>query len=129
MTELGLVTTFVKPSKDLNFLAGIAHNQSDNSFAICSHFGHVVQKVTSGKGKHSKFSIDLLQFFIGSTSVLAGSGSPGCIDGVGIKAKFSHPCGIAIDQQTGNMFITELDTHIIRKITPQGLFYYFKDSR
>ena len=44
------------------------------------------------------------------------------MDGVGSAASFCHPFGIAIDQQTGNLFATDMYNHRIRKITPQGMY-------
>ena len=51
----------------------------------------------------------------------AGSGKPGSEDGVGINASFNHPAGIAIDQNTGNMFVCDNNNNSIRKITVQGM--------
>jgi hypothetical protein len=62
-------------------------------------------------------------------SVFAGSGQEGIADGVGTSASFECPCGITVDQQTGNLFVS--DANIIRKITSKGLlphiviFLYF----
>ena len=56
----------------------------------------------------------------GTVSAFAGSGQPGRSDGVGSSASFNNPRGIAIDQQTGNIFVSDYSNHSIRKITPQG---------
>jgi NHL repeat len=45
-------------------------------------------------------------------------------DGMGKKARFNFPFGIAIDQQTGTLFISDFHNHNIRKITPQGNFFF-----
>ena len=58
----------------------------------------------------------------GIVSAFAGSGQPGCSDGVGSNASFNNPCGIAIDQQTGNVYVTDKSNHSIRKITSQGVY-------
>ncbi len=52
-------------------------------------------------------------------STLAGSGVQGTGDGTGTGATFSVPAGIAMDA-TGNLFVTEFGSHVIRKITPLG---------
>ena len=56
----------------------------------------------------------------GSISSFAGSGREGSSDGVGSKASFNYPLGVTVDQQTGNLFISDRGNHTIRKITPQG---------
>ena len=56
----------------------------------------------------------------GSISSFAGSGREGSSDGVGSKASFNYPFGVAVDQQTGDLFISDCSNHTIRKITPQG---------
>ena len=59
----------------------------------------------------------------GSTSIFAGSGQQGSADGASTTASFSNPFGIAIDQQTRNLFVSDHGTHIVRKITAQGVNY------
>jgi hypothetical protein len=59
--------------------------------------------------------------YTGIITVLAGSGKASSVDGIGIDASFHHPHRLAIDQQTGNIFVSEDGGHVIRKITPQGL--------
>ena len=56
----------------------------------------------------------------GSMSSFAGSGREGSSDGVGSKASFNYPLGVAVDQQTGNLFVSDRGNYTIRKITPQG---------
>jgi hypothetical protein len=58
-------------------------------------------------------------FFKGVSSVFAGSES-GNQDGVGTNARFNLPYGIAIDQQSGTLFVSDQSNHNIRMITPQG---------
>ena len=57
----------------------------------------------------------------GTVSPFAGSGLPGSSNGVGSSASFNNPRGITIDQQTGNVFVSDYSNHSIRKITPQGV--------
>ena len=54
-------------------------------------------------------------------SVLAGSGSGASKDGIGTNASFYYPRGLAIDQQSGILFVSDYNGHTIRKITPQGI--------
>ena len=60
----------------------------------------------------------------GIVTPFAGSGQPGSSDGLGSSASFNYPYGIAIDQQTGNLFVSDQNNHLIRKITPQGMCAY-----
>ena len=62
----------------------------------------------------------LIDLFSGTITLFAGSGKQGSFDGMCANASFNHPCGIAVDQQTGNVFISDNGGHLIRKITPQG---------
>ena len=52
-------------------------------------------------------------------SVHAGSGEEGSQDGLGTSARFDHPYGIAIDQQTDTIYVS--DFHSIRKMTLEGM--------
>jgi DNA-binding beta-propeller fold protein YncE len=63
--------------------------------------------------------IDL--FLSGVVSTLAGTGSPGYLDGVGSAAKFYGPLGITLDPK-GNLYIADEWNHRIRKVSPNGIF-------
>ncbi len=56
----------------------------------------------------------------GATSIFAGSGQDWNADGVGTSASFCSPIGIAIDQQTGTIFVSDNGSNLIRKISFQG---------
>ncbi len=54
----------------------------------------------------------------GTVSTFAGSASEGAfLDGVGPAARFNSPAGLGIDG-TGNVYVTDFDSHVVRKITP-----------
>jgi len=56
----------------------------------------------------------------GTVSTLAGVATvPGTADGTGTAAQFAAPSGIAIDG-SGNLYVADRNTHIIRKISPAG---------
>lgn len=59
-----------------------------------------------------------------TVSTLAGSGSPGFVNGVGTAAKFYSPDGGAVDTQ-GNLYVADYVNGCVRKITPAGLVSTF----
>lgn len=65
---------------------------------------HTVRRVTAG----------------GVATTLAGaSGQAGSADGVGSNARFTYPFAVAVDA-TGNVYVTDIGDHTVRKITPAG---------
>lgn len=54
----------------------------------------------------------------GATATLAGSGTPGFVDGSGAAASFSSPEGVAFDG--ADVFVADTGNHAIRKIVPAG---------
>ena len=56
----------------------------------------------------------------GQVHTFAGDGSQGKIDGTGNLAAFNGPSGIAADA-SGNLFVADAGSDIIRKITPGGV--------
>ncbi|MFH1498333.1 MAG: hypothetical protein ABII82_10955, partial [Verrucomicrobiota bacterium] len=63
----------------------------------------------------------------GIVSRLAGSGLSGNRDGEGVNADFWFPEGIAIDS-SGNAYIADRGTNIIRKVTSSGIVTTFAGS-
>jgi len=51
---------------------------------------------------------------------MAGNGKPGAQDGKGAAASFNFPSGLAIDS-AGNLFVSEPQNGLIRKVTPDGV--------
>lgn len=90
-------------SAQFNNPLGIAVDGSSNIY-VADYAGHVIRK------------IDALTHYV---STLAGSaGVSGTTDGVGAAAKFSSPCGLAVDG-AGNVYVTDYSSHLIRKIDAQ----------
>lgn len=56
----------------------------------------------------------------GVVTTLAGSGALSSVNGTGTGASFNHPNGVAVDA-SGNVYVTEPPTNLIRKITPAGV--------
>jgi len=56
----------------------------------------------------------------GKVTTLAGSGTIGSNDGAGNIASFNNPTAITVDS-IGNVYVTDIYNHKIRKITPAGL--------
>lgn len=55
----------------------------------------------------------------GTVATFAGSGAGGGTNGNGTAATFSRPYGLAFDN-AGNLYVSEIGGHRIRKITPAG---------
>lgn len=55
----------------------------------------------------------------GTVATAAGSGQPGFKDGVGAKASFNSPRGLAADGE-GNLYIADCYNHAIRVLSPKG---------
>ena len=77
-------------------------------FATGSGFLYVSDYATS--------RISLINLATGVTSTLAGSGSLGNLNGVGIQAKFNNPMGIASDGN-GTLYVADHGTHSIRQLS------------
>lgn len=56
--------------------------------------------------------------YVYTISLLAGS-TFGYNDAKGADAKFNSPTGLAIDP-TGNLYVTDMANHLVRKVTPDG---------
>nr|WP_315199022.1 NHL repeat-containing protein [uncultured Aquabacterium sp.] len=101
ITAAGEVTTLAGAS--FSYPTGVAVDAAGNVY-VSDNGGDRISKVTSG----------------GVVTVLAGSGTSASVDGTGTGASFTLPTGIVIDA-TGNLYVTEADTHLIRKVTPAGV--------
>jgi len=55
----------------------------------------------------------------GTSAVFAGSGAQSSTDGMGTTASFNDPIDMAIDG-SGNLFVVDLKSNMIRKVTPDG---------
>ncbi|CAJ0719597.1 Virginiamycin B lyase [Ralstonia edaphis] len=92
----GSVASFRQPS-------GVARDASGNLY-VADYGNHVIRKIAPS----------------GAVTTLAGTGSPGHVDGMAGSAKFATPVGIAV-AASGNIYVTEFYGNDIRKITPGGI--------
>jgi DNA-binding beta-propeller fold protein YncE len=71
---------------------------------VADNWNHTIRKINPG----------------GEVSTLAGAaGIAGTADGTGSSARFSFPCGIAVDG-AGNLYVADTENHTIRKVTQSG---------
>ncbi len=115
VTPAGVVTTFVGTAGKAGGADGkgaAAQLSGPNDIAADSHgnlyiadfYNNTVRKITPD----------------GVVSTLAGSaGKAGSDDGVSAAARFDGPAGVAPDA-AGNVYVTELNNHTLRKIAPDG---------
>lgn len=61
----------------------------------------------------------------GQVTAFAGSFFPGSADGTGSGATFNRPTGIAFHAGSGNLYVSDIVDHTIRKITAAGVVTTF----
>ena len=76
---------------------------TNGNIYVSEMIGHVIRKITAG----------------GAVTILAGSSSPGSVDGNGAAARFRNPRAVAVDA-AGYIYVADTSNHKIRKITPAG---------
>lgn len=67
----------------------------------------------TGIGSHKIYKISLT----GQVSILAGSGTPGSLDGPALSAQFNRPNGIATNLNQDKLYISEWNTYSVREVS------------
>ena len=114
ITPAGVVTTFAGTgisgavdgpvaTASFNVPQGICIDGSGN-FYVADRNNNSIRKISS----------------TGVVSTLAGSGTAGFVDGTGVAASFNKPVSVYANS-TGDIFVSDQNSHAIRKITPTGV--------
>jgi formylglycine-generating enzyme required for sulfatase activity len=121
ITPAGVVTT----------LAGSGGTGSTDGTGVGATFNRAFDLVRDGSGNlyisdcnNNKIRKITLS---GIVTTFAGSGSPGAANGTGTAATFNGPRGIVMDN-SGNLFVADVLSYKIRKITPAGVVTTFAGS-
>lgn len=75
----------------------------DGNLYVADRDNHAIRKITPA----------------GVVSTVAGTGSPGRVDGQGTASSFNYPSGVAIDA-IGNLYVADTNNESIRKISTSG---------
>ena len=104
-------------------LAGSGSAAFANGMGLAASFDHPTGVAVDSYG--TVFVSDTRNILIrkisssGSVTTVAGSGSQGFADGMGLAASFNNPTGVAVDKN-GMVFVADYKNHRIRKISPLG---------
>lgn len=81
----------------------LAIDASDHLY-VTDQFNHRVRKISPS----------------GLVTTLAGQAARGCADGSGMSAKFDNPYAITVHRPTGDVYMSDLNSYTVRRITPTG---------
>ncbi|HEY9096974.1 MAG TPA: hypothetical protein VIN35_14610 [Hydrogenophaga sp.] len=118
ITPIGVVSTFAGAPTEFNnrgFADGqgtdarfkcpgqIDTDAQDNLY-VADEENHRVRKITPS----------------GLVTTLAGQAAYGVVNGQGSAAQFDRPFALAVDKNTGNVYVADYRGYTVRKITPSG---------
>ena len=113
----------ISPSGFATTLAGSgSRGRTDGAATVATFNGPIGVAVNAGDTVYVADELNNLIRQIspsGVVSTLAGSGTAGSDDGLGVFASFNSPSGIAVDRQ-GNIYVSDSHNNKIRKIDPIG---------
>lgn len=114
-TNTGLVSTLAGKAGQTGSANGVGENARFNEpWGLCATPAGVVYVADTKNNKIRRVMPD------GTVSTLAGTGDFGATNGLALSASFGKPTGIEMDA-SGNLYVADHLTHVIRKITPAGL--------
>ncbi len=113
VSPTGYVTTLAGTS-EVGFIDGVGSNaRFSNPSGITIGADGMVYVADTDNNAIRRITPD------GNVSTIAGSSSPGFINGNGSSARFRKPWSITVDQ-TGTLFVADSDNYSVRKITASG---------
>lgn len=122
-TENDVLRRISTPSGEVKTLSGIGARGYANGPANAAQFAFPNDLVEGPDGTLyvTEFQNHVIRRVSadGRADTLAGSGEPGYANGLGAQTQFNQPAGIAIAPD-GNLYVTEWNSHRIRKVTPAG---------
>jgi serine/threonine-protein kinase len=114
ITQAGVVTT----------LAGSSTPGSTNGISTVALFNEPTGVAVDAHGNVyvADYGNDLIREITpaGVVTTLAGSGTPGSVNGTGAAAAFNQPTGVAVDAK-GNVYVADYGNNLIREISPAGV--------
>jgi streptogramin lyase len=114
----------ISPSGVVTTLAGGGAGRSNNGTGTAASFNgpYGVAVDAAGNVYVADNGNDMIRKIspLGVVSTLAGSGTKGSANGMGMAASFNGPYGVAVDA-AGNVYVADGVNNIIRKISPLGV--------
>lgn len=106
-------------------MRGIVFNKRDNHFYVTDYSNNRIRKISLQGIHHAPpFALvplhELLTLLLGDVTTFAGTGEAGFADGDTATATFNCPWGIAINNATGELFVSDWYNHRICKVTQEG---------
>lgn len=112
----------ITPAGQTSTIAGNGTAGTQNGDALSATFNNPTGVAVDAAG--NLYVADMLSNQVrkingGQVSTLAGSDTSASVNGTGTSAEFYFPNSVAVDA-SGNVYVTEYVTNLIRKITPDG---------